>query len=160
MARAASPCIVFLDEIDSIVSNRQQPTGGGGGPSVQDRVLSTLLTEMDGMESAQNILVIGATNRPDRLDAALLRPGRFDDIIEIALPDSIERDEALRLHMARLPLADDVNLPHLVQYTAGYSHAQLTALCQEASASALNQVQLKTRITMEHFLQALSASPP
>lgn len=139
-ARAAAPCILFLDEIDSIVGKR---SGGGGGRAdgngVQERVLTTMLTEMDGIASASGVLVIGATNRIDLLDDALLRPGRFDDILKVGLPDERARLQILRIHCSKLAIAEDVDLAMLAKHTLGKSGADLVSICKEASLAALRE---------------------
>lgn len=136
-ARAAAPCILFLDELDAIVGKRS--TGGGqtDGNGVQERVLSTLLTEMDGVVSASGVLVIGATNRLDLLDDALIRPGRFDDVLKVDLPDEQSRLEILRIHSSGLPLASDIDLSEIAKVTSGRSGADLKSLCSEAGLAAL-----------------------
>ncbi|CDF35573.1 unnamed protein product [Chondrus crispus] len=139
-ARAAAPCILFLDEIDAIVGKRSR--GGEGQPDgngVQERVLTTLLTEMDGIVSASGVLVVGATNRLDLLDDALLRPGRFDDILQVGLPDESARLQILQIHCSKLPLADDVHLADIAKRAIGKSGADLMSVCKEASLAALRE---------------------
>lgn len=109
-ARASAPAIIFLDETEAIVGKRNMGNGGSSGDSVQERVLSTLLNEMDGVESADSVLVVGATNRPDMLDAALMRPGRFDQAVYVPPPDEAARNEILKIHTKQMPLAVDVDL--------------------------------------------------
>lgn len=139
-ARAAAPCLLFLDEIDAIVgkrsTGRQGQTDGNG---VQDRVLTTLLTEMDGVVSASGVLVVGATNRIDLLDNALLRPGRFDDILAVGLPDEATRLQILKIHSSKLPLAEDVDLAEIASQTVGRSGADLMSICTEAGLAALRE---------------------
>lgn len=139
-ARAAAPCLLFLDEIDAIVGKRS--TGGQGqtdGNGVQDRVLSTLLTEMDGVVSASGVLVVGATNRVDLLDDALLRPGRFDDILAVGIPDKAARLQILKIHSSKLPLAEDVDLAEIARQAVGRSGADLMSICTEAGLAALRE---------------------
>lgn len=115
-ARASAPSIIFLDETEAIVGKRNMGNGGSsGGDSVQERVLSTLLNEMDGVESAESVLVVGATNRPDMLDAALMRPGRFDQAIYVPPPDQSARYDILKIHTKNMPLAPDVTLLHVAE---------------------------------------------
>jgi transitional endoplasmic reticulum ATPase len=109
-ARASAPSIIFLDETEAIVGKRNMGNGGSSGDSVQERVLSTLLNEMDGVEGAESVLVVGATNRPDMLDAALLRPGRFDRLVYVPPPDELARLEILKIHTKSMPLSQDVDL--------------------------------------------------
>lgn len=133
-ARAAAPSIIFFDEIDAIAGKR---ASGGEGVSVQDRVLSMLLNEMDGIEALQNVTVVAATNRPDSIDPALLRPGRFDRLVYVAPPDLEGRRAILRLQ--RVPFAPEISLDALALETDGYSGAELVSLCQEAAIAALNR---------------------
>merc|ERR1711865_1308198 len=110
-ARSASPCILFFDELDSIAQQRGGNSGDGGGAG--DRVMNQLLTEMDGMGAKKNVFIIGATNRPDIIDAALMRPGRLDQLIYIPMPDSDSRKSILRSVLRKSPVAKDVPLDHL-----------------------------------------------
>lgn len=137
LARAAAPSILFLDEIDAIVGKRSLSMVDGN--PVQQRVLSTLLTEMDGIVVANNVLVIGATNRVDLLDDALLRPGRFDEIIKVDLPDENDRMQILQLYTRKLPVADDVDLNYMAGVTNGCSGADLKGLCSEAALRCLRE---------------------
>ncbi|PXF39980.1 Spermatogenesis-associated protein 5-like protein 1 [Gracilariopsis chorda] len=138
-ARVAAPSILFIDEIDAIVGKRSI-SGLVDGNAVQQRVLSTLLTEMDGIVSAQGVLVIAATNRVDLLDDALLRPGRFDDILKVHLPDEHTRLGILRIHTRSLSLHPDIDLHLIARRTPRYSGADLKALCTEAALSALREL--------------------
>ena len=122
-ARMAAPCILFIDEIDAIAPTRSG--SGSDGTRVVERVVDTLLTEMDGLESLKNVVVVAATNRPDILDPALMRAGRFDRAIEIGLPQEKERLEIIKVHTKRMPLAPDVSLEDLARATGGYSGADL-----------------------------------
>ncbi len=135
-ARQAAPSVVFLDEIDSIAPAR----GGGSSDShVTERVISQILTELDGLESLNNVMVIAATNRPDIIDPALLRPGRFDRLVEIGLPDEQARQQILKIHMARKPLAEDIKVEELAKLTDKYSGADLGALVNEAVMLAIRE---------------------
>jgi transitional endoplasmic reticulum ATPase len=133
-AREAAPAIVFFDEIDSIVPAR----GGGSHDSgVTERLVSALLNELDGIEPLHGVLVVGATNRPDILDPALLRPGRFDKSIEVPKPDAKAREDILAIHARGRPLAQDADLHRLAQETDGLTGAQLEAIVEEASVLAI-----------------------
>ena len=135
-ARQASPCIIFFDEIDSLAPHR----GGGGSDShVSERVVSQLLTEMDGIEELKGILVLAATNRIDMLDPALLRPGRFDRLLELRLPEEKDRLAILRIHTRAKPLTPDVDLVDLSHRTEGFSGADLDSLCREAGLAAVRE---------------------
>ncbi|KAJ7582282.1 P-loop containing nucleoside triphosphate hydrolase protein [Mycena floridula] len=136
-ARAAAPCVMFFDELDSIAKAR----GGGGGDAggAGDRVLNQILTEMDGMNAKKNVFIIGATNRPDQIDSALLRPGRLDQLIYIPLPDEVSRLSILKAALKKSPLAPDVNLEFLAKSTHGFSGADLTEICQRAAKLAIRE---------------------
>jgi transitional endoplasmic reticulum ATPase len=136
-ARQAAPCVVFFDELDSVAPRR---SGGEGGDShVAERIVSQLLTEMDGLEDLKGVVVIGATNRPDIVDEALLRPGRFDRLLEIPLPDNDARKEILKIHTSKKPLDKTVGLDKLVELTKGYSGADIAALVNAAAMSAIKE---------------------
>lgn len=138
-ARQAAPCIVFFDELDSVAPRRAGGEGVGGDSHVAERIVSQLLTEMDGLEDLKGVVVIGATNRPDIVDEALLRPGRFDRLLEIPLPDNNARKEILKIHSAKKPLDSTVNLDRLVELTKGYSGADIAALVNAAAMSAIKE---------------------
>ena len=127
--------LTLQDEIDAIASRR----GGDGGVSVGDRVLSQLLTELDGMESLSNVTIVAATNRPDIMDAALLRPGRLDRILYVSPPDVASRRKILEIQKSKMAFDEDVNLERFVEVTEGYSGAEMVALCQEAGFRALER---------------------
>ena len=135
-ARQAAPCIVFFDEIDAIA-----PTRGslGSDSHVTERVISQLLTEMDGLEVLSNVIIIAATNRPDIIDAALLRPGRFDRLLYVPPPDKEARMHILKIHTSKKPLADDVNIDTLANQTEGYTGADIAALASAAVMLALRE---------------------
>ena len=134
-AEEQAPSIVLIDEIDSIAPKREEVTG-----EVERRVVAQLLALMDGMESRGKVVVIGATNRPDALDPALRRPGRFDREIEIGVPNRQSRFEVLQIHTRGMPLAKDVSLDKLADITHGYVGADLAALAREAGMSAIRRV--------------------
>jgi transitional endoplasmic reticulum ATPase len=162
-ARQAIPAIVFLDEVDALVGARSMGSGRDHGDKVQQRVLSTLLNEMDGISGADGVLVIGATNRADLLDAALMRPGRFDRCLYVAPPDVAGRRAILDLYARRSPLAADVDLDALAERTAGYTGADLSALCREAAMCALRAsgaMPVASAIGAAHFAAALELVRP
>ncbi|KAI7818547.1 P-loop containing nucleoside triphosphate hydrolase protein [Gamsiella multidivaricata] len=142
-ARLSAPSIIFFDEIDTIVGKRNFSSGGGGegggggGDSVQERVLSTMLNEMDGVENAAGVLIVAATNRVDLIDKALLRPGRFDRIVYVPPPDLEARRQILGIYTREIPLAEDVDLDALAQITEMYTGADLQNVCREAALIAL-----------------------
>lgn len=133
-AKKHSPCIIFIDEIDAV--GRQRGAGLGGGNDEREQTLNQLLVEMDGFEGNEGVIVIAATNRPDVLDAALLRPGRFDRQITVSLPDVRGREKILNVHMGKVPAADDVKLKYIAQGTPGFSGADLANLVNEAALFA------------------------
>merc|ERR1712146_588056 len=120
-ARAAAPCVLFFDELDSIAKQRGGSAGDGGGAA--DRVINQLLTEMDGMNSKKNVFIIGATNRPDIIDSAVMRPGRLDQLIYIPLPDQPSLVSILRANLRKSPVAKDVDIDFLANNTQGFSGA-------------------------------------
>ena len=136
-ARAAAPCVMFFDELDSIAKARGGSSGDAGGAG--DRVLNQILTEMDGMNAKKNVFIIGATNRPDQIDPALLRPGRLDQLIYIPLPDEKSRLSILNAALRKSPVALDVDLPFLARNTHGFSGADLTEICQRAAKLAIRE---------------------
>ncbi|KAF8475209.1 P-loop containing nucleoside triphosphate hydrolase protein [Russula ochroleuca] len=136
-ARAAAPCVMFFDELDSIAKARGGSSGDAGGAG--DRVLNQILTEMDGMNAKKNVFIIGATNRPDQIDPALLRPGRLDQLIYIPLPDEKSRSSILNAALRKSPVAPDVDLTFLAKNTHGFSGADLTEICQRAAKLAIRE---------------------
>ena len=139
-ARQAAPCIVFFDELDAVAPRRGRSEGSGGDGHVAERVISQMLTEMDGLEDLKGVVVIGATNRPDIIDEALLRPGRFDRILEVPFPDKEARKEILRIHTRRKPLDKTVvNLDKLVELTDGFTGADIAAIVNAAAMSAIKE---------------------
>ena len=135
-ARQASPCVIFMDEIDSIAPER----GTGSDSNVTERVISQMLTEMDGLEGLSDVVVIAATNRPDIMDPALLRPGRFDKSIYIGPPDEASRKSIFGIHTNSKPLADDVSLDELAKRTEGCTGADISAICNEAVMNAVRSI--------------------
>src|SRR5215212_9439774 len=169
-ARQAAPCIIFFDEIDAIAPKR----GGDFGDShVTERLISQLLTELDGLEILTNVIVIAATNRPDIIDAALLRPGRFDRLLYVPPPDRDSRIQIIKIHTRKKPLADDVNVEQLADHTEGYTGADLASLSSAAVMLALrehiskykdqkeadNRVK-ELKIQMRHFEEAMKKIRP
>ena len=148
-ARQVAPCVIFFDEIDSLAPRR----GGIGDSHVTERVVSQLLTELDGLEELKDVVVIAATNRPDMIDPALLRPGRLERHIYIPPPDKKARVEIFKIHLRGKPLADDVNIEELAEKTEGYSGADIEAVCREAGMLAIREV-LKPGMTREEAKEA------
>lgn len=136
-ARQAAPCVLFFDELDSIAKSRGGSSGDGGGAS--DRVINQVLTEMDGMGAKKNVFIIGATNRPDIIDPAVLRPGRLDQLIYIPLPDEKSRLSILKAALRKSPIAGDVDINFLAKSTHGFSGADLTEICQRACKLAIRE---------------------
>jgi transitional endoplasmic reticulum ATPase len=135
-ARQAAPCIIFFDEIDAVVPRRG---GTSGGSHVTERVLSQFLTELDGIEELKGVLVLGATNRLDMLDPAVLRPGRFDEIIEIPMPDKKGRQEIFTIHLRNKPLAGEIQIDELASETEGFSGAEIAWVCHQAALKAIRR---------------------
>ncbi len=135
-ARQAAPCIIFLDEMDSLAPSR---SSGSSDSHVTERIVSQLLTEIDGLEELHNVLVIGATNRVDLIDSALLRPGRFDRILEIPLPDLKGREHIFKIHTKNKPIVKDLDVAKLVDLTDGFSGAEIEGVCNRAAMSAIRR---------------------
>ncbi|BDB97593.1 CDC48 family AAA ATPase [Saccharolobus caldissimus] len=171
-AEKNAPAIIFIDEIDAIAPKREEVTG-----EVEKRVVAQLLTLMDGIKGRGKVIVIGATNRPDAIDPALRRPGRFDREIEIRPPDAKARKEILQVHTRNMPLAEDVNLDKIAEQTHGYTGADLAALAREAAMSALRRfikdrnidleqqqipvnVLKELKVTMQDFIDAMKFIQP
>jgi transitional endoplasmic reticulum ATPase len=151
-ARQVAPTVIFLDELDSLAPARG---GGLGEPAVTERVVNTLLAEMDGLEELQHVVVIAATNRPALLDPALMRPGRFDDLVYVPVPEKDGRLHILKIHSARMPLGDDVNLDELADRTEGYTGADLEDLVRRAGLQALREDVGAGVVTRRFFEEAL-----
>ncbi len=149
-AKQAAPCIIFLDEIDSIAPVR----GGGYDSHVTERVVSQMLTAMDGLEELKDVIIIAATNRPDMVDPALLRPGRLDRLIYIQPPDKEERKRIFEVHLRGKPLGDDVDIEELAQRTDGYVGADIAGIVREAVMSALREF-ITSGISEEHVKEAI-----
>ena len=169
-ARQAAPCVIFFDEIDSIAPRR----GGMHDSGVTDRVISQLLTELDGIEELRGVMVIAATNRPDLVDPALLRPGRFDRLLYVGPPDKQARLEIFKIHTKGMSLADDVNLETLAEKTEGYVGADIKEIVRTAASLALREFLQKynydkeevtkhldeLKVEMKHFEEALQKVKP
>jgi len=151
-ARQVAPTIIFIDELDSLVPARG---GGLGEPQVTERVVNTILSEMDGLEELQNVVVIGATNRPTLIDPALLRPGRFDELIYVGTPDTAGRRRILAIHTRGMPLAGDVDLEKIAQRTDRFTGADLEDLVRRAGLTALRRGLDTGSVTMADFEVAL-----
>jgi len=166
-ARQAAPCVIFMDEIDSIAPTR----GSGDDSKVTERVISQMLTEMDGLQPLNGVVIIAATNRPDIIDPALLRPGRFDKSILIGPPDRTSRVSIFGIHTKGKPLDDDVNIDELAEKTEGCTGADIAAICNEAVMTAVRKLVAggkmpseeeikKCKVKMEHFVGAIDKFGP
>jgi transitional endoplasmic reticulum ATPase len=147
-AKMAAPCIVFFDEFDSIAPSRGRHTSDSG---VSEKVLSQFLTELDGLEVMKDIVVIAATNRPDILDPALIRPGRIDRILLVPAPEKKARNEILKIFTKEMPLASNINIEQLTELTDGFSGADIETWCREAAMIALRENIRARKVTAEHF---------
>jgi len=149
-ARKSAPCIIFIDEIDAVGRQRGGSGMGGGGNDEREQTLNQLLVEMDGFSGNEGIIVIAATNRADVLDKALLRPGRFDRQVQVGLPDIKGREQILKVHAAKIPLADDVNISDLARGTPGFSGAELANLINEGALfAARNNQRVVTMLNLD-----------
>jgi len=151
-ARQVAPTVIFIDELDSLVPARG---GGLGEPQVTERVVNTILAEMDGLEELQSVVVIGATNRPNLIDPALLRPGRLDELIYVPVPDEKGRRRILAIHTGGMPLAKEVDLDRLAHETPRFTGADLEDLVRRAGLFALRESLDAKEVTMAHFLSSL-----
>ncbi len=154
-ARQVSPCIIFFDEIDALAGKR-----GTDSNKVTERVLNQMLAEMDGLEDVKEVLVLGATNRPDMLDTALLRPGRFDKILLVNAPEEKGREIILGIHTKDMPLSKDVKLKELAKETDGYTGADIEALVREAAMVALRLDMNSSEVSKKHFEEAKKKVKP
>ncbi|MEJ5979446.1 CDC48 family AAA ATPase [Novosphingobium sp. PS1R-30] len=156
-ARQVAPCVIFIDEIDSLVPARG--SGGGGEPQVTGRVVNTILAEMDGMEELQSVVLIGATNRPALVDPALLRPGRFDELVYVGTPSEEGREHILKIHTGKMPLADDVNLKVIASETERFTGADLEDVVRRAGLIAIRKRGAAvSQVTADDFADALADS--
>jgi len=151
-ARQVAPTVIFIDELDSLVPARG---AGMGEPQVTERVVNTILAEMDGLEELNNVVVIGATNRPNLIDPALLRPGRFDELIYVGVPDVAGRRRILAIHTAGMPIAKDVDLESLAERSERFTGADLEDLTRRAGLVALRRGLDSAEVTMADFDEAL-----
>jgi transitional endoplasmic reticulum ATPase len=163
-ARQAAPCIIFLDEVDALVPRRGS---GESGSHVTENIVSQILTEIDGLEELHNVLIVGATNRLDIVDEALLRPGRFDRIIEVPNPDSKGREQIFKIHTKKKPLEDDVKISKLVELTDGFTGAEIAAVANRAATTALkryvggtSQNIKEIKVTQQDLLDAIDKVKP
>jgi transitional endoplasmic reticulum ATPase len=156
-ARQVAPSIIFLDELDALV-----PVRGGalGEPHATERIVNQLLSEMDGLEELHGVVVIGATNRPDIIDPALLRPGRFDELIMAPVPDAESRRKIFEVHLRRMPVAPDVDVGELVSLTDQYTGADLAAVVRKAGRLALRENMMSQEVSQRHFLAAIQDTGP
>jgi len=163
-ARQAAPCVIFFDEVDSVAPVR----GLGGDSMVTERVVSQLLTEMDGISSLSGVVTIAATNRSDMIDPALLRPGRFDRIVYVPLPDKTTRKKILEIHSSDKPISKDINLEKIAELTEGFSGADMSSVVNTAISLVLHEYLQKystpeeatkhaseAHVTMKHFEDAI-----
>ncbi|ABK14511.1 MAG: CDC48 family AAA ATPase [Methanothrix sp.] len=156
-ARQVAPAVIFLDELDALV-----PVRGGavGEPHVTERIVNQLLSELDGLEELHGVVVIGATNRPDIVDPALLRPGRFDELILVPVPDKPSRKKIFEVHTRNMPLAPDVDIDALVELTEHYTGADIAAICRKAGRLALRESMSSEHVRERHFLAAIREIGP
>lgn len=155
-ARQTAPTILFFDEIDAMVPRRSS----GDDTKVTERIVNQFLTEMDGLESLNDVLVLGATNRPDMVDPALLRPGRFDRIIYTPVPDEASRKKIFEIYLKKMPVVKEINASELAKKTDGYVGADVEGVCREAGMIALRENIKSKEILMKHFLKALEVVKP
>ena len=156
-ARQVAPSIIFLDELDALVPIRG---GAMGEPHATERIVNQLLNEMDGLEELHGVVVIGATNRPDIIDPALLRPGRFDELILAPVPDQESRRKIFEVHLKKAPLADDIDIDELISQTDQYTGADIAAVVRKAGRFALREDMEAKKISQSHFLAALQEIGP
>ncbi|WP_435333534.1 CDC48 family AAA ATPase [Haloarchaeobius sp. TZWWS8] len=155
-ARQVAPTVIFFDELDSLAPSR----GGEMGSNVSERVVNQLLTELDGLEEMGNVMVIGATNRPDMIDPALIRSGRFDRLVMIGQPGVEGREQILKIHTKSIPLAPDVSLRELAELTDGYVGSDLESIAREAAIEALRESDDADEVEMRHFRSAMESVRP
>ncbi len=157
-ARQVAPCVIFFDEIDSLAGKRGNEAGG---TKVTERVLNQMLAEMDGLEDLSEVLIIGATNRPDMLDSAILRPGRFDKILLVNAPEEKGRENILKIHTEKMPIKNkDKIMKEMAKKTQGYTGADLESFVREAAMIALREDINSKEVTKKHFDEALDKVKP
>lgn len=155
-ARQAAPCVLFFDELDSIARPRGGSTGDAGGAG--DRVINQVLTEMDGVGSKKSVFIIGATNRPDILDGAIMRPGRLDQLVYIPLPDERSRISIFKANLRKSPIAQEVDIGFLAKKTHGFSGADITSICQRACKLAIKE-SISKEIQREKMIESGQIQP-
>ncbi|MFP4136403.1 MAG: CDC48 family AAA ATPase [Candidatus Acetothermia bacterium] len=155
-AKQVSPAIIFLDELDALAPERG---GGAGEPRATERIVNQLLSEMDGLEELKGVVVVGATNRPDMVDSALLRPGRFDELIHVPVPDKEGRLKIFEVHTAPMSLGPGVDLEKLADLSDDFTGADIAAVCKKAGRLALREDVNSQQVQMNHFLEALDDTP-
>ncbi|MBP1987603.1 CDC48 family AAA ATPase [Halolamina salifodinae] len=155
-AQQVSPTVIFFDELDSLAPSRGQEAG----TNVSERVVNQLLTELDGLEEMGEVMVIAATNRPDMIDPALIRSGRFDRLVMVGAPDQAGREKILEIHTQDTPLAPDVSLKEIAEITDGYVGSDLESICREAAIEALRDADDAEEVAMSHFRQAIESVRP
>jgi len=155
-AKQVAPTIVFLDEIDAIAPRR----GAYSGSHVTESVVNQILTSIDGLESMEGVIIIGATNRPDILDTSLLRPGRFDRLLLVPAPDYAARKEIFEIHTKNMPLDKNISLSDLSQKTDGFTGADIEGLCREAAMLSLRKNIKSKKVIMENFEKAMYSIRP
>ena len=151
-----APCIIFLDEIDALAPRRSS----SGDNHVSERLVNQLLTSMDGIEDTEGVIVLGATNRPDILDHALLRSGRFDRVILVGAPDKEERLAIFKVHTREMPLDRNIDLEELAGTTEGYTGADIEGICREAGIIALRRDIGARKVTLKDFQSAMAEARP
>ncbi len=156
-ARQVAPSIIFLDELDSLAPARGS---FAGKPRATERIVNQLLSELDGLEELREVVTIGATNHPDIVDPALLRPGRFDELIYVPVPDREARRKIFKVHTRKMTLAEDVEVDVLVEKTKKYSGADVAAVCKKAGRLAIRENTEAVDVKMPHFLKAIDDTPP
>ncbi|XP_050205238.1 calmodulin-interacting protein 111 isoform X2 [Mercurialis annua] len=156
-ANANAPSIIFFDEIDGLAVTRGKE---GDGVSVSDRVMSQLLVELDGLHERVNVTVIAATNRPDKIDPAILRPGRFDRLLYVGPPNITDREDIFRIHLRKIPCSSDVCIEELAHLTEGCTGADISSICREAAIVAITESTDASEVTMQHLKTAITQAQP
>ncbi|MCZ7399319.1 MAG: AAA family ATPase, partial [Candidatus Methanoperedens sp.] len=156
-ARQVAPAIIFLDELDALAPIRGT---AAGEPHVTERIVNQLLSELDGLEELRGVVIIGATNRPDIIDPALLRPGRFDEMILVPVPDKKTRLEIFKVHTKKMALAKDVNIEKLVELASDFTGADIAAVCKKAGRFAMRENINAEKVRQSHFLAAIDDTGP
>jgi len=155
-ARQVSPAIIFLDELDALAPERG---GGAGEPRATERIVNQLLSEMDGLEELKGVVVVAASNRPDMIDSALLRPGRFDELIHVPVPDEKARLKIYKVHTDKMNLEPGIDLEKLANLSEHFTGADIAAVCKKAGRFALREDVDSQFVRMDHFLAAIDDTP-